>query len=212
MERQNKINLNDFNKKYIKWIINGHLQELKFCKTCCVFRSPRCSHCAICDNCVIRFDHHCFWLGNCIGKRNYKFFYFLILSLVINCFFQIGFSIYFILFQINNKKSLKRNNYIVYIIFSGVILYNILFLIFFLLKLFCVHSWLLATNTTFNDYYKRKLYKSRKLNPFNLFLGYHCCRLLFYKSNKSYLNLTNQFHYKYNSDKSDYTSQINILI
>ena len=177
-----------------------------------MFRAPRCSHCANCDNCVIRFDHHCFWLGNCIGIRNYKFFYFLVFSLIINCFFQIGFSVYFILFQINNKKSLKRHNNIVYIIYSGVILYNVLFLIFFLLKLFFIHSWLLFTNTTFNEYYKRKLNKVQNLNQSNLFLGYHCFRLLFYKSNQSYLNLTKQFHYKSNSNKNDYNSQINLLI
>jgi hypothetical protein len=133
------------------------------------------------------------------------------LSLVINCFFQIGFSIYFILFQINNKKSLKRNDYIVYIIFSGVIFYNVSFLIFFLLKLFFIHSWLLLTNTTFFEY-RKKLNKLPNLNLFNLYFGYHCCRLLFYKSNKSYLNLTNKIHYKYNSDKIDFNSQINIFI
>ena len=47
---------------------------LKFCYTCEVFRPPRTVHCNLCDNCVRGFDHHCIWLGTCIGYRNYMDF------------------------------------------------------------------------------------------------------------------------------------------
>ena len=60
-------------KKY--YFIRGRKFKVKFCSTCHIFRGPGVSHCKKCDNCVENFDHHCPWLGNCIGKNNYYFFF-----------------------------------------------------------------------------------------------------------------------------------------
>lgn len=47
----------------------------KYCKTCNIWRPPRCHHCRVCDNCVETIDHHCVWINNCVGRRNYRFFF-----------------------------------------------------------------------------------------------------------------------------------------
>ena len=31
----------------------------RFCETCKIWKPPRASHCATCDNCIKDFDHHC---------------------------------------------------------------------------------------------------------------------------------------------------------
>ena len=54
--------------------VNGMTVKVKFCDTCLLYRPPRCSHCSICNNCVERFDHHCPWVGQCIGLVSCKFF------------------------------------------------------------------------------------------------------------------------------------------
>jgi len=55
--------------------LDGTVLRQKWCRTCSIYRPPRSKHCAICDNCVLRFDHHCGFLGTCIGMHNYRTFF-----------------------------------------------------------------------------------------------------------------------------------------
>jgi hypothetical protein len=50
--------------------------EKHFCKDCNVDQPIRSKHCKDCRFCVATFDHHCFWIGNCIGEKNRPFFFF----------------------------------------------------------------------------------------------------------------------------------------
>lgn len=46
----------------------------RFCKTCNVFKPPRSHHCSACRRCVLKMDHHCPWIANCVGYDNYGHF------------------------------------------------------------------------------------------------------------------------------------------
>jgi hypothetical protein len=44
--------------------------DMPFCPTCSAYQDISAVHCGICAVCVIGRDHHCPWVGKCIGDGN----------------------------------------------------------------------------------------------------------------------------------------------
>jgi len=61
--------------------------ERRFCKGCRAQKPDRAHHCRVCERCVLKMDHHCPWIMNCIGLRNHKFFFLSVVYAVLDCYF-----------------------------------------------------------------------------------------------------------------------------
>uniref|UniRef100_A0A3Q2YL27 Palmitoyltransferase n=1 Tax=Hippocampus comes TaxID=109280 RepID=A0A3Q2YL27_HIPCM len=161
-------------------VINGQTVKLKYCFTCKIFRPPRASHCSLCDNCVERFDHHCPWVGNCVGRRNYRFFYMFILSLSFLTIFIFAFVITHIILRSSHRggflNALKDSPASV---LEVVVCF---FSVWSIVGLSGFHTYLISSNQTTNEDIKGSWSSKRGKDNYNPYshgnIVTNCCAAL----------------------------------
>mmetsp|Transcript_9984 Transcript_9984/g.14128 ORF Transcript_9984/g.14128 Transcript_9984/m.14128 type:complete len:381 (+) Transcript_9984:119-1261(+) len=64
-------------------------QLKRMCRRCNTFKPRRAHHCSICQRCIIKMDHHCPWVNNCVGIGNHKYFLLFIFYTFLSCLYSI---------------------------------------------------------------------------------------------------------------------------
>ena len=109
-----------------------------FCPYCLVKNNFRSKHCLICQNCIDEFDHHCFWVGNCIGKNNYKLFFIFLIYILLNTLYNIGVNIYYLATEIGTENIQEDNKAFPGFYFGNCFLYNNIFRIIVSISIFII--------------------------------------------------------------------------
>uniref|UniRef100_W5N982 Palmitoyltransferase n=1 Tax=Lepisosteus oculatus TaxID=7918 RepID=W5N982_LEPOC len=114
---------------------------IRYCDRCQLVKPDRCHHCSVCDKCILKMDHHCPWVNNCVGFSNYKFFMLFLAYSLLYCVFIAATDLqYFIKFWTNGLPDTQAKFHIMFLFFAAT-MFSVS-----LSSLFGYHCWLVSKN------------------------------------------------------------------
>ncbi|XP_026704443.1 palmitoyltransferase ZDHHC15 isoform X2 [Athene cunicularia] len=137
---------------------------IRFCDRCQLIKPDRCHHCSVCAVCVLKMDHHCPWVNNCIGFSNYKFFLLFLAYALLYCMYIAATVFkYFIKYWTGELTNGRSKFHVLFLLFVAVMFFVSL------MFLFGYHCWLVSRNRSTLEAFSAPVFQNGPdKNGFNL--------------------------------------------
>ncbi|XP_008109923.1 palmitoyltransferase ZDHHC2 isoform X2 [Anolis carolinensis] len=127
---------------------------IRYCDRCQLVKPDRCHHCSVCDKCILKMDHHCPWVNNCVGFSNYKFFLLFLAYSLLYCLFIAASDLhYFIKFWTNGLPDTQAKFHIMFLFFAAA-MFSVS-----LSSLFGYHCWLVSKNKSTLEAFRAPIFR-----------------------------------------------------
>jgi len=159
----------------------NNMPEQRFCEVCNIIQPYRTKHCHLCERCINKFDHHCIWIGGCVGELNHRRFYlFLILQSTVQIWtFIIANSGLNGIYEYNDQRVKELNNegeggeittyesgeYVFFMIIAFILFVATLFTVLLL----AFHTLLIVTNQTTWEFTRKDTLNYLRIYPKNFY-------------------------------------------
>ncbi|XP_072563692.1 palmitoyltransferase ZDHHC2 isoform X3 [Paramormyrops kingsleyae] len=146
---------------------------IRYCDRCQLVKPDRCHHCSVCDKCVLKMDHHCPWVNNCVGFSNYKFFLLFLAYSLLYCVFITATDMqYFIKFWTNSLPESQAKFHIMFLFFTAA-MFSVS-----LSSLLGYHCWLVCRNRSTLEAFRPPVFQhGPNKNGFSLGVRKNICQV-----------------------------------
>ena len=172
-DTDNQISLEQYEQLNPKKVIKDTEYILSYCETCQIIRDVRVFHCNRCNRCILRHDHHCEFVNNCVGKYNHcKFLKFIISAALHSTFIAVYCLLYMLKHLDSDKAFFEAPAKIISIVIFVIAIVIALSMVFFVFQ----HIVLISSNVTTSESIRKKY----KQNAFDRGCCYNWKEMLYH--------------------------------
>jgi len=117
--------------------------SIRICEKCHCIKPDRAHHCSSCGKCILKMDHHCPWVNNCVGFANYKHFILFLFYGVTYCIYVASTSLEYFIQSWNDLQAFTPGRFHLIFLFFVSLMFSVS-----ICSLLAYHIYLVLENTT----------------------------------------------------------------